>query len=99
MPIHFTCHSCQRRLSVGSHKAGSDAQCPKCQAIIHVPTREESLSRSTMIGVSTGPTQVDARDLFDFDFDDAPLNVGGSAPVVTSSSSASIGGSLSASGL
>ena len=41
MPIHFKCHTCKCRLSVGSHKAGSEAQCPSCGATIRVPTQED----------------------------------------------------------
>src|SRR5436190_20876721 len=37
MPIRFVCSHCGQRLSVGSHKAGKTAACPKCQESITVP--------------------------------------------------------------
>jgi hypothetical protein len=38
MSIRFACNKCGQRLSVGSHKAGKTASCPKCGATIVVPT-------------------------------------------------------------
>src|SRR4051794_12570675 len=38
MSIRFACNQCGQRLSVGSHKAGKSASCPKCKASIVVPT-------------------------------------------------------------
>lgn len=40
MPIRFVCSQCGQRLSVGSHKAGKTAACPKCKASITVPAPE-----------------------------------------------------------
>lgn len=37
MPIRFACSHCGQRLSVGSHKAGKTAACPKCKSSITVP--------------------------------------------------------------
>jgi hypothetical protein len=37
MPIRFVCSHCGQRLSVGSHKAGKTAACPKCRSSITVP--------------------------------------------------------------
>jgi hypothetical protein len=37
MPIRFACSHCGQRLSVGSHKAGKLAACPKCKSTITVP--------------------------------------------------------------
>src|SRR6188768_2210882 len=37
MPIRFACSHCGQRLSVGSHKAGKSAACPKCKSSITVP--------------------------------------------------------------
>lgn len=40
MPIRFACTHCGQRLSVGSHKAGKTAACPKCKSSITVPVPE-----------------------------------------------------------
>lgn len=37
MPIRFHCSHCGQRLSVGSHKAGKTAACPKCKESVTIP--------------------------------------------------------------
>jgi hypothetical protein len=37
MPITFRCSACSRTLSIARRKAGSQVNCPKCAALIHVP--------------------------------------------------------------
>lgn len=69
MPIHFKCHTCKRRLSVGSHKAGSDALCPSCGATIRVPTKEDVATLTAMnAGLEAGPEATTLLDLSEFRF-------------------------------
>ena len=37
MPIRFVCEHCGQKLSVGSHKAGQKANCPRCKESVRVP--------------------------------------------------------------
>jgi len=37
MPIRFACKHCGQKLSVGSHKAGQKASCPRCKESVRVP--------------------------------------------------------------
>jgi hypothetical protein len=37
MPIRFVCNHCGQKLSVGSHKAGQKANCPRCKESVRVP--------------------------------------------------------------
>jgi phage FluMu protein Com len=37
MPIRFVCTHCGQKLSVGSHKAGQKANCPRCKETVRVP--------------------------------------------------------------
>ena len=39
MPIRFACSGCGQRLSVGSHKVGKTAACPKCKTKLTIPPR------------------------------------------------------------
>ena len=41
MPVRFTCTECHQTLSVGRRKIGSEVTCPRCQATVVVPTREQ----------------------------------------------------------
>lgn len=73
MPIHFKCHTCKRRLSVGSHKAGSDALCPSCGATIRVPTKEDIAALSAMTaGDESDPLAQTVFDAANFRFEDEP---------------------------
>ena len=42
MPIEVQCNGCQRRLRVPDRVAGKRIKCPKCQAVIGVPTAPEA---------------------------------------------------------
>lgn len=80
MPIHFKCHTCKRRLSVGSHKAGTDALCPSCGATIRVPTKEDVAALTAMnAGLQSGPEATTLLDLSDFRFVDDPAATPGQA--------------------
>ncbi len=37
MPIRFNCKHCGQKLSVGSQRAGTKANCPRCKEIVRVP--------------------------------------------------------------
>jgi DNA-directed RNA polymerase subunit RPC12/RpoP len=37
MPIRFRCPHCNQRLGIARRKAGTEVQCPKCQALVLVP--------------------------------------------------------------
>ncbi len=37
MPIRFACNHCGQKLSVGSQKAGTKANCPRCKESVRVP--------------------------------------------------------------
>lgn len=37
MPIRFTCHRCEQRLSVAARKAGTTTTCPRCRAELTIP--------------------------------------------------------------
>lgn len=37
MPIRFNCQHCGQKLSVGSQRAGTKANCPRCKEIVRVP--------------------------------------------------------------
>ena len=37
MPIRFLCQHCGQKLSVGSQRAGTKANCPRCKEIVRVP--------------------------------------------------------------
>jgi len=47
VPIHFRCVSCNKRLSVGTRKAGTVTTCPNCAATITVPRAESAESPAT----------------------------------------------------
>jgi hypothetical protein len=71
MPIHFKCHTCKRRLSVGSHKAGSDALCPSCGATIRVPTQADVAALAAMnAATASGSADKPGADFSDFRFEE-----------------------------
>ena len=72
MPIHFKCPTCKRRLSVGSQKAGKDAQCPNCGATIRIPTKEDAAAMKAMLGVegATPPPPPASADFTQFRFEE-----------------------------
>ena len=41
MPVRFICTECHQTLSVGRRKIGCEVTCPRCQATLIVPTREQ----------------------------------------------------------
>jgi len=41
MPVVFRCFYCRGKLSIARRKAGHDVECPRCQAIITVPTPDD----------------------------------------------------------
>jgi phage FluMu protein Com len=42
MPIRFACPECKQLLGVSARKAGTQVKCPKCNAVITVPTADEA---------------------------------------------------------
>jgi hypothetical protein len=46
MPIRFACTHCGQKLSVGSHKAGQKANCPRCKQTVRVPGEVSKPSRA-----------------------------------------------------
>lgn len=54
MPIRFTCHHCQQRLSVGSRKAGQEVHCPNCRRALVVPHTAPTALPSSEAGPAAG---------------------------------------------
>lgn len=52
MPIHFRCRQCERRLRVGTEKAGQQVKCPHCAAVLWVPSKDEAAALAAMSGES-----------------------------------------------
>jgi phage FluMu protein Com len=51
MPIRFNCQHCGQKLSVGSQRAGTKANCPRCKEIVRVPgdpPKEKPVSKATL---------------------------------------------------
>jgi hypothetical protein len=69
MPILFRCPSCNRRLSVGSQKAGKGVLCPKCNAEVTVPRPEDVEAAAAMAGA---PPKSDEPEYTEFIFEDGP---------------------------
>jgi hypothetical protein len=75
MPIRFACPTCGQRLSVGSHKAGKSAVCPKCKANVAIPQESSAEAASEEHSPSppidappvVSPPLAEERPLFDFD--------------------------------
>ncbi|WP_425617930.1 hypothetical protein NA78x_001620 [Anatilimnocola sp. NA78] len=56
MPIRFACQHCGQKLSVGSQKAGTKANCPRCKQSVRVPgepVAQEKVTAQSML-VMTG---------------------------------------------
>jgi phage FluMu protein Com len=74
MPIRFNCKHCGQKLSVGSQRAGTKANCPRCKEIVRVPgdrPQEKPASKAALAAsmlvisgegaaVETAPPTVDA---------------------------------------
>ena len=48
MPIRFNCKHCGQKLSVGSQRAGTKANCPRCKEIVRVPGEVVKPSRAAL---------------------------------------------------
>lgn len=63
MPIRFTCEHCGQKLSVGSQKAGTKANCPRCKESVRVPglsmTTERVAAQSMLVVAGEPANDVD----------------------------------------
>jgi phage FluMu protein Com len=60
MPIRFACEHCGQKLSVGSHKAGTKANCPRCKTDVLVPAdpgAEKVTTQSVLVMTGATPVQ------------------------------------------
>lgn len=48
MPIRFVCKHCGQKLSVGSSRAGTKANCPRCKELVRVPGEVVQPTRSAL---------------------------------------------------
>lgn len=48
MPIRFNCQHCGQKLSVGSSRAGTKANCPRCKELVRVPGETVQPSRAAL---------------------------------------------------
>lgn len=58
MPIQVTCPGCLKRFSVGDQFAGKQGPCPKCKALITIPSAEEQVVIHAPV---EGPTDAKGR--------------------------------------
>ncbi|QDU26295.1 hypothetical protein ETAA8_13730 [Anatilimnocola aggregata] len=62
MPIRFACQHCDQKLSVGSQKAGTKANCPRCKEAVRVPgvaARQERVTAQSMLVMAGKPEPLD----------------------------------------
>jgi len=58
MPIRFVCQHCGQKLSVGSQKAGTKANCPRCKESVRVPgepVKPERVTAQSMLVMAGEP--------------------------------------------